>query len=855
MIGMLDARARVTGSVDYTINHELPGMLHARVLRSIFPHARIVGIDAERARALPGVHLVLTGADLRDRADLFPYFGPVFRDQGILAMDKVRFVGDPVAAVVADSLDTAQAALELIEVDYAELPAVFEPLEALADGAPLVHAEPPRTGPTFADLVIHTRADSNVCNYFKLRKGDVGAGFAEADFVFEDTFTSPAVQHVPLETHACVAQANAGRITVWTGVQTPHLLRSQLAEIFHLPLSAVRVIVPTLGGAYGAKCYLSIEPLTAVLAYLSRRPVRLHLSREEEFVTITKHAAVITLKTGVRADGRLVARQSTCYFNTGAYADIGPRLIKNAGYATGGPHSIPNVWVDSYAVYTNTPSAGAFRGYGVSQAAWAYDSQLDMIAERLKLDPFEVRRQNLLVDGQTFATGDLAEDCHFVELLDAAAQGIGWRSDEAPARHGSKVRAKGLSCVIKSTATPSTSTAIVKLNEDGSLSVLTSSVEMGQGLQTALAVIAAEGIGVSIDRVSVSNVDTDLTPYDQQTSSSRSTYSMGSAVQSAMAEIRGQLLDLGAGLLEADRSRSGDCRRTRPRSGARPIARLKSATSCAGRAAATCSATACTWAKAAWIQRPGRASDQCTGTRPPAAPRSKSTSKPARSRSCATTRRCMPGASSTPCKPSCRPKGASPLASARRCSRRCCSTVASSRTAISATTWSPASRTCRQLGCRFWNIRIEPRSMDSARRHCHRLWPAVGNAVQRATGVRIRDLPITPEKVLRALRGAGQWTMTDAGEQLTLNVNGRAHQVRAQNAPHAAASVARQLEIVRRPRGLRRRHVRRVYGPARRQTGQQLPAAGTSRRRERHPDHRRPRVNRWHPARGATGLS
>jgi CO/xanthine dehydrogenase Mo-binding subunit len=554
MIGMLDARARVTGRVDYTINHELPGMLHARVLRSIFPHARIRSIDTARAKNLPGVHLVLTGADVRDRADLFPYFGPVFRDQGILAMDKARFVGDPVAAVVADNLDIAQAALDLIEVDYEELPAVFDPLDALADGAPLVHSEPPRGGPTFADLVIHSQANSNMCNYFKLRKGDVDAGFAEADFIFEDTFTSPAVQHVPLETHACIAQADAGRITVWTGVQTPHLLRSQLAEIFHLPMSAVRVIVPTLGGSYGSKCYLSIEPLTAVLAYLTRRPVRLHLSREEEFVTITKHAAVITLKTGVRADGRIVARKSTCFFNTGAYADIGPRLIKNAGYATGGPHAIANVWVDSYAVYTNVPSAGAFRGYGVSQAAWAYDSQLDMIAERNGLDPFDVRRQNLLVDGQTYATGDVAQDCHFVDLLDAAAKGIGWRSAEAPQRHGAKVRAKGLSCVTKSTATPSTSTAIVKLNEDGSLSVLTSSVEMGQGLKTAMAVIAAEHIGISIDRVSVSNVDTDVTPYDQQTSSSRSTYSMGSAVQAAMSEIRGQLLDLGAQLLEVDQT-------------------------------------------------------------------------------------------------------------------------------------------------------------------------------------------------------------------------------------------------------------------------------------------------------------
>jgi CO/xanthine dehydrogenase Mo-binding subunit len=551
---MLDARARVTGRLDYTIDHEVPGLLHARILRSTFPHARLRHIDVSRARELPGVALVLTGDDVRERPDFSPYFGPVFRDQAVLAIDKVRFVGDPVAAVVAENLDVAQDALDLIDVDYDELPAVFDPRDALADGAPLVHPEPPRTGATFADLLIRTQADSNVCNYFKLRKGDVEAAFSQADHVFEDTFTSPAVQHVPLETHACVAQADAGRITLWTGVQTPHLLRAQLAEMFRLPLAAVRVIVPTLGGSYGSKCYLSIEPLTVVLAYLSRRPVRLHLSREEEFVTITKHAAAITLKTGVRHDGTIVARKSTCYFNTGAYADIGPRLIKNSGYATGGPHAIANMWVDSYAVYTNVPSAGAFRGYGVSQAAWAYDSQLDLIAARLGLDPYDVRRRNLLVDGQTFATGDVAQDCHFVELLDAAARAIDWQPGEKPERRGSKVRAKGLSCITKSTATPSTSTASVKLNEDGSVNVLTSSVEMGQGLKTALAVIAAESLGVPAQRVTVSDVDTDVTPYDQQTSSSRSTYSMGTAVSAAMSDIRNQLLDLGAESLEADRA-------------------------------------------------------------------------------------------------------------------------------------------------------------------------------------------------------------------------------------------------------------------------------------------------------------
>ena len=267
-------------------------------------------------------------------------------------------------------------------------------------------------------------------------------------------------------------------------------------------------------------------------------------------MTITKHAVRITLKTGLRKDGTIVARQSTCHFNTGAYADIGPRLIKNGGYGTGGPTSIPNVWIDSYAIYTNRPPAGAFRGYGISQAAWAYETQIDMIAERLGMDPYELRARNLLSNGQTFATGEVLDDCHFRELLDEVAGEIGWRWPPEVEREGSKVRSKGLSCIIKGTVTPSTSTAVAKLNDDGSLNVLTSSVEMGQGLQTAMAILAAEALAIPIERVIVSRPDTNVTPYDQQTSSSRSTHAMGGAVVDACGDIRDQLLALASEQLE-----------------------------------------------------------------------------------------------------------------------------------------------------------------------------------------------------------------------------------------------------------------------------------------------------------------
>jgi CO/xanthine dehydrogenase Mo-binding subunit len=547
--GMIDAHERVTGRIAYTIDVELPGMATAKVLRSTVPHARIRRLDVSKARQVAGVYAVLTGADLLERSDIYPYFGPVFRDRPILAIGKVRYVGEPVVAVAAVDADAAQEALDAVEVEYEELPAVFGIDDALAPGAVLVHEDPPKAGHTFADIILHGHPGTNICNQFKLRKGDIERGLAEADEIFEDTFYSPPLQQVPLETHCCVAEVAHGRVTVWATSQIPHMLRGNLAEVFRLPTSRVRVIVPTLGGAYGAKCYPAIEPIAAVLALAAKRPVKLHLTRDEEFVTVTKHGGRITLTTGVTKDGRIVARKSLCHFNTGAYADIGPRLIKNGGYGTAGPHNIPHVWVDSFAVYTNIPPAGAFRGYGINQAAWAYESQMDMIADRLGLDPYEFRMKNLLTEGQTFATGEPVEDCHFRELLTMVAKGIGWDARTRRSQSGNLVRGKGLSCTIKSTVTPSTSIAVVKLNDDGSLNVLTSSVEMGQGQKTAHAILAAERLGIPLEKIVVMSPDTDATPYDQQSSSSRTTYAGGAAVQLAVDDVRAQLVRLGAGLL------------------------------------------------------------------------------------------------------------------------------------------------------------------------------------------------------------------------------------------------------------------------------------------------------------------
>lgn len=548
-LGMHDATDRVTARVPYTIN--LTAKLQAKVLRSTQAHAKIVAIDTSRARRLRGVAAVLTGADLTGRADMTPWFGPVFRDQPVLAIDKVRFVGEPVVAVAAEDVDTAQEALDLIEVEYEEMPAVLGIEAAIAEGAPLVHPDTPARARLFADVVIHTSPGTNICNSFYIRKGDAEAALASARHVFTDTFTSPPIQQVPLETHACIAEADGSQITVTATTQTPFVLRAQLAEIFGLPASSIRVVVPTLGGGYGAKCYPSIEPLTVALALAARQSVKYHLSREEEFVTITKHGMSIEMTTGLDDEGLIVAKRSTCYFDTGAYANIGPRLINYGGLNTGGPYVIPNQWVDSYAVYTNIPPAGAFRGYGVNQAAWAHETQMDMIAERLDMDPLDLRRRNLIREGDTYATGDVVQDPHFEALLDRAAHWIGWEANSEPRREGTRVRAVGLSAVICRTLPLAVSTAAAKLNDDGSLEVLISSVEMGQGVRTAMALMAGKGLSLDPERIRVSTVDTAITPYDQQTSASRSTLAMGSAVRGAVAEIREELLETASDLLEA----------------------------------------------------------------------------------------------------------------------------------------------------------------------------------------------------------------------------------------------------------------------------------------------------------------
>lgn len=557
-VSMLDAQERVSGFVNYVLNVERPGMLVGKILRSPFPHARILNIDSSRAERLAGVKAVLTRSDFSPGTGHIGRYGRVYRDQTVVALDKVRFVGDPIAAVAAVDADVAEEAVSLIRIEYEELPAVFDENEALDPTAPLVHDPRPEKQADFSKIIQDIPGNSNICSHFKLRHGNIERGFAEADFVFADVYRSPAAQHAALEPHVTLAEYARGSITIWTATQMPHAIRSQMAELLNLPLARVRVIVETLGGGFGSKGSLRLEPITSFLAIKANRPVKIVLTREEEFVTVCKHPATIQIKTGVMKDGTFVARQVIARFNTGAYSDIGPVVARNGGSAMSGPYKIPHVWIDSYAIWTNVVPAGALRGFGVPQAVWAYETQADMIAEQLGLDPLQLRKRNLLHDGDPFATGEKLLDIHYDQLLDRAAEAIRWSErdvrwvpeNRVSKQNGVYRRGKGLALVLKATITPSTSSASVKLNEDGSLNVLTSSVELGQGSKTVLAQIAANALRIPIDSVSVSDPDTDLTPYDQQTSSSRTTFSVGGAVGKASDDLKRRLLNHAAELME-----------------------------------------------------------------------------------------------------------------------------------------------------------------------------------------------------------------------------------------------------------------------------------------------------------------
>lgn len=537
---MRDALERVSGTLPFTLNHSLPGMAHAKVLRSPYPHALVRKVDATEAEALPGVVAVLTGADLGPGSGLSPFYGGPRDDQPVVAIDRVRYVGDAVAVVVAETAGIAAEALNYIDVEYEELPFVIDADEASRPDAPQLHGEYPGNG----------------CGAWRLRHGDIEQGWRESDRIYEHTFHSPTANHVPMEPHVTVAHLDdAGVMNVWTAAQSPYGVHAGLVKVLNLPPEQVRVVAFNLGGAYGGKGGIKLEPMVACAARKANRPVRLALDREEVFTTCGKHAARITIKTGVKQDGTLIARQVDIAWNAGAYAVSSPFASRQGMVRAPGPYRIPHVAVDSRAYYTNSVPTGPFRGAMTSQLCWAYESQLDEIAADLGIDPVAIRQRNLLRDGDTYATGEVFDHVHYLPLLADAAAAIDWQPEDAeirrPGPNAGKVRGKGVALMIKHTLTPSRSEATIELTADGDCTILSSSVEMGQGARTSLHQLVADELGVPLETISAPFPDTARTPYDLTTSSSRTSHTMGTALKHASLDVKSQLRELASGVLEA----------------------------------------------------------------------------------------------------------------------------------------------------------------------------------------------------------------------------------------------------------------------------------------------------------------
>lgn len=524
-----DAEARVVGTLEFVLDHRVAGMAHAKAVRSPVPHARILGYQIEDALGMPGVLAVVTGADVQGDDGIDPYFGAPRPDQPLLALGKVRYAGEPVAVVVAETSAQAAEAAAVVDVEYEEDPYVVDADDARTPGAPVIHEDWP----------------DNSCGSWKLRHGDCESALQDAAHVFSDTYYSPPASHVPMEPFVCTAEWKDDGLEVWTSAQAPHAVRTGLEAIFRLPEDGVRVRTKNLGGAYGAKGQVKIEPMVAYAARAAGRPVRMELSRDEVFQTVGKHAARVHLTTGVDAQGRITARRVSVNYNAGAYAITSVGASGQGLTRANGPYTIPNVELESVATYTNTVPTGPFRGAMTSQLAFAYESQIDDIAARLGMDPIELRRLNVLRDGDLYPTGEAMHDMHYVDMLDDLAGAIDWATPSEPAGPR-KVRGKGIAVILKNTMTPSRSEARIEVTREGTVELYSSSVEMGQGASATIVQIAADCLGVEPDRVRLGFPDTRHTPFDTTTSSSRTTYSMGQAIEAAAKDLMTQLGELAA---------------------------------------------------------------------------------------------------------------------------------------------------------------------------------------------------------------------------------------------------------------------------------------------------------------------
>jgi len=547
-----DGVDKVSGSARYTHDLVVPGMLHTAVIRSPHASARIVSIETDAAEALPGVRVVLTGEGLCYRLGLY------MQDKCILAREVVRYQGEAVVAVAADTLDIARAACQLIEIEYALNEAILDPRDAMQDGAHLVH--PDLDSYDHMVGVFFPKAGTNVAHHQKIRKGDFDDAFESADVKLSASFYNPPVQHVPMETHATIAQALPGdRIELWTSSQSPYTVRHLMSVAFGMPHASIRVHVPYVGGGFGGKAGLGLEPLAYVLSRSAGgQPVKVVATREEEFNTLPSRQGLhSTIEIGCSKAGEIEALKSTYVWDAGAYADYGVNIGRAAAYSGGGPYSIDNCWIDSYVVYTNKIFGTAYRGFGHLEILWGIERAIDMMARKLKMDPVEFRRLNLLKEGDTTITGETFTSGHGspVGCLDAAADALDWETPSAAPSEPGKVRGKGIAMLHKAPAMPTYTScaAVIKLDEDGGCDILVSGVDYGQGTYTVLRQIAAEELKIPIERAHVTwECDTAFSPYDWQTVASRFAYMGGNAVIEAAADCLRQIREVAAHALDVE---------------------------------------------------------------------------------------------------------------------------------------------------------------------------------------------------------------------------------------------------------------------------------------------------------------
>ena len=531
----IDAPGKVTGSAIYAADFALPGMLCGKVFRSAEPHARLVKLDTSKALRIPGVRAVITAADAADVR-----YGAAVKDEPVFASDIVRYRGQPVAAVAATTLEAAEAALAAIEAVYEPLPPVFDLAAALAPGAPLVH----EGWQSYVAVPILQR-DGNVCNRARIVVGDVERGWAEADRIFEHRFTTAMVHQGYTEPRAAVASwDSSGQVTVWSNTQLPFDVQSTLAEILAIAPSKIRVIVPGVGGGFGGKLRVGVEHFAALLAKKSGRPVKIMTTGEEELTAAyPRQGTLIELKTGVTRDGRLTARQGRIYFDTGAFAGSGPGVASVATMVLAGPYRTPNLFLEGYAVYTNKTNCGSYRAPSGPQANFAVESQMDIIADALGIDPLELRLRNIVREGDEGPTGQVLTAVGLEECLLRAAEAIGWK-DRRPAPG----RGKGIACGWWTT-TGGSSGVYVKINPDGTVALNTGAVEIGTGALTGAAQVLAEELGVDLTDINVVSADTFSTPFDFGAQGSRTAFAVGNACRAAAADLRRVLFAQAALLL------------------------------------------------------------------------------------------------------------------------------------------------------------------------------------------------------------------------------------------------------------------------------------------------------------------